>query len=366
VASFLHLQSHRFFAMAFLFFTFTSINSTSQRQITVNFFHNNEQDDDNDYRDLYNPNQFDRQKRHRKQQKPNHKPKKSQQEVLEDIAETRDLEGGFKISYQPALFEEGWLQGALKPFFDLTFITDVTARVKGGKEASVYRCVAHESVDVPILAAKVYRPRMFRNLRKDHQYREGREIIGEDGKSIKGNDMRVMRAVNKGSSFGQQLRHTSWLSYEYSTLKTLYELGADVPKVYSIGENAILMTFCGDELQTAPTLSSVSLDHDEAHSLFDQVMHNVELMLKHHVVHGDLSAFNILYWQGDITLIDFPQAVDPLVNRNARTIFQRDVERVCEYFQKYGVRSDGRKLAKQLWRKYYDDSAPIDYHLTSE
>jgi len=304
-------------------------------------------------------------RRHRKQQ-PNRKTRRQEKPALEEIAETRDMEGGLRISYQPARFEEGWLESALKPFFDLTFITDVLARVKGGKEASVYRCLAHETVGAPWLAAKVYRPRMFRNLWRDHLYREGRDLIDQDGKAIKGNDTRVQRAVHRSSAFGQQVRHTSWLSYEFKLLRQLHSTGADVPQPVAMGENALLLSFVGDERRAAPTLSEVALDADEARYMYDRVLENVELMLKQGVVHGDLSAYNILYWQGEIVIIDFPQAVNPHDNRSARSFFERDVERVCDYFQKQGLRCDGRAVARKLWRKYHDDAVPIDYDLHNE
>jgi len=75
-------------------------------------------------------------------------------------------------------------------------------------------------------------------------------------------------------------------------------------------------------------------------------------MLSNNLIHGDLSAFNILYWQGAITLIDFPQVVAPSVNSNAFRIFERDVVRICEYFNRQGVHSSPRKIARDLWADY--------------
>jgi RIO kinase 1 len=72
-------------------------------------------------------------------------------------------------------------------------------------------------------------------------------------------------------------------------------------------------------------------------------------MLTYQRVHGDLSAFNILYWEGEIALIDFPQAINPDCNPNAYLIFQRDVRRVCEYFAKQGVKSNPAELAEEIW-----------------
>ncbi len=47
--------------------------------------------------------------------------------------------------------------------------------------------------------------------------------------------------------------------------------------------------------------------------LYERLLRNIEIMLEHGIVHGDLSAYNVLYWEGQITLIDFPQVVSPTV-----------------------------------------------------
>ncbi len=93
----------------------------------------------------------------------------------------------------------------------------------------------------------------------------------------------------------------------------------------------------------------MELERDEAQRLFERTVWNIDLMLSHDRIHGDLSAYNILYWEGEIRLIDFPQAVSPGENRNALGIFQRDVRRTCEYFAAQGVRCNPRKLALELW-----------------
>ena len=71
-----------------------------------------------------------------------------------------------------------------------------------------------------------------------------------------------------------------------------------MPRPISIAENALLMGYCGDEDIAAPTLSEIALDPDEAQPLFDEVLRNIEIMLENGMIHGDLSAYNILYWEG--------------------------------------------------------------------
>jgi RIO kinase 1 len=309
------------------------------------------------YEDEFDPMRFDRKARKSRKPKAAHAPKKPRQQVMEEIADIEGLEGGFNTTYVPGHFEEGWLLDSLRPFYDRALITDVLARVKGGKEANVYRCEAHPALDVKLVAAKVYRPRMFRNLRNDKMYREGRAILKENGREAKRTDHRLMRAMNKKTDFGSQAAHTSWLMYEYTTLQKLYAAGAAVPQPISASANAILMGYCGDEDGAAPALSEITLERDEAQALFQEVLRNIDLMLQNGIVHGDLSAYNILYWDGRITLIDFPQVVNSRTNSRARTIFERDVERVCEYFVGQGVDCDADLLKRKLWRRYNSRSA---------
>jgi RIO kinase 1 len=318
------------------------------------------------YEDLFNPINVDRQARRKRRPKANHKPKKTQEKVVADVAETIGLEGGFETSYRPSRHEAGWLMHSLRPFYDQELISDVEALVKGGKEANVYRCTAHPATGQKWLAAKVYRHRFFRNLRNDKVYRQGRRTLMANGNAVKGSDTRIIRALGKKTGFGQQVAHTSWLMHEYKALELLYDLGADVPRAYAAGENAILMSYIGDDSGAAPALNEINLDEDEVWPLFRQVLDNVSLMLQYGRIHGDLSAYNMLYWQGDITLIDFPQiansrvdtathAVGSRVNPDAWFIFERDVSRICEYFVDQGVQCNPERITAELWQRYVDD-----------
>ena len=305
--------------------------------------------------------------------RPGHKlrakttPKKSRSQIVGELAEPVGLEAGFVTTYQPARYEEEWLKSSLRMFYEEHLIHDVLAQVKGGKEASVYRCAADHGADrilaathgtnahggkSGLLAAKVYRPRMFRNLRNDHIYREGRAFLTADGRPVKKTDHRIMRAIGKKTAFGAQVQHTSWLMHEYTTMERLYRAGAAVPLPIAFAENAILMGYYGDERRAAPTLNEVRLTRSEAAPLFQEVLRNIELLLQHNLIHGDLSAYNILYWQGRVVIIDFPQITDLRSNSKADTILQRDIIRVCEYFARQGVPSEPAAIMSDLWGRY--------------
>jgi len=304
------------------------------------------------YENLFDPLKTDRQARRKRKPRVNHSPKKSNSEVITEIADTVGLEGGFTTTYRPARHEAEWLLGSLRTFYDQELISDVLNQVKGGKEANVYCCEAGSATDAELLAAKVYRPRKFRNLRNDAMYREGREILTPDGHPVKKNEYRVMRAIGKKTAFGAQVQHTSWLMHEYNTLEQLHRAGAAVPRPIGASENAILMSYIGDGQQAATTLNEIDLASDQATPLFAEVLRNIELMLQHNLIHGDLSAYNILYRAGEITLIDFPQVVNGETNSKARFILQRDIQRVCEYFARQGVRSNPTTIFNDLWARY--------------
>jgi RIO kinase 1 len=236
----------------------------------------------------------------------------------------------------------------LEAFFDRGLIQDVFGIVKTGKEASVYCCQAGPGLDhdVELVAAKIYRARQYR-FKNDAVYQEAR--ARELG--LRGSALRAFEKRRK-SDTGRQVQNSTWIHHEYSTLEELYEAGADVPRPYAAAGDAILMEYLGDEDGAAPQLNRVNLEPDEAEPLFRRLIDNVELWLSNNRVHGDLSPHNILYWQGGLRVIDFPQAVDPRFNHHARDLLARDVANVCRYFEAYGVDCSADRIAYDLWRRF--------------
>lgn len=168
-----------------------------------------------------------------------------------------DSRSSFNFTYKASRHEQGWLLDSLGHFYEHQWISDVTRMAKGGKEASVYLCQSGKSAGTTrLLAAKVYRPRMFRNLKNDRIYRTGRPALDEDGNIIR--DLGMLKAEKKRSVYGELIRHQSWMAYEFDALQKLSAAGADVPRPYEKSDNAILMDFIGDELESAPTLNTVS------------------------------------------------------------------------------------------------------------
>ncbi|GHO49473.1 RIO1 family regulatory kinase/ATPase [Ktedonospora formicarum] len=234
------------------------------------------------------------------------------------------------------------IRSSLDSFFADALISEIIHEVKSGKEATVYCCRAHPSQDVPYIAAKVYRSRNNRGFKNDSMYQEGR-FIG---------DQRIKRALKNKSDVGREAQFSMWIAHEFAMLTMLYKAGATIPRPIAHNGNAILMEYLGEPQQPAPALQHVQLTPDEVYPTFARLMDNIELWLAHNVVHGDLSAYNILYWEGKVTIIDFPQAVDPRVNSHAFTLLARDIDNVCKYIGRYGLRRDSGELANRLWHRF--------------
>ena len=241
---------------------------------------------------------------------------------------------------------------ALDHFLGEGLITDVVRILQTGKEASVHLCRAnHSTTGEDLLALKMYHPLHRRDFRDESIYRDGEWI----------KERRIRAALEKKTRFGRHVQGAIWVNREWETLGVLSSLGAPVPRPIARTEDAILMTYVGDEDDAAPQLRSVRPDPVLAQDLFEQVLRAVELMLYANVIHGDLSAYNVLVWEGRATIIDLPQAVDPRKNRHAPSLLERDVSRICDHLARFGVVARAGELAADLWTAWqFADLVPAE------
>ncbi len=200
---------------------------------------------------------------------------------------------------------------------------------------------------------------MFRNLRNDKMYRDGRELLTADGKHGKPDD-RMIRAVGKKTGLRSAGR-----AYLVADVR-IHLAGAAVRgRARRPAADLQRRKRAADGLLRRRESRRARAQRDRARRrtkrkpLFVEVLRNIEIMLQNGMIHGDLSAYNILYWEGEITLIDFPQVTDSHINSQAYKILERDITRVCEYFAGQGVRSDPDAIMWQLWKRYVELDAKI-------
>ncbi|MFN0093758.1 MAG: RIO1 family regulatory kinase/ATPase [Dehalococcoidia bacterium] len=234
------------------------------------------------------------------------------------------------------------LDEALQPFIDEGMISEVVATLKSGKEATAYLCRARPSLGVKYAVAKVHHDRQRRNFDATASYTDGRLILNGQ----------VRRAVAARTEFGLEAEAGIWVDYEFEHLSTLADAGADVPAPFACERTVLLMEFVGKGTSPAPQLQHAELGRADAAPLLERILWNVETFLAAHLVHADLSPFNILVHEGRPWVIDLPQAVDVRFNRNARDLLERDLRNVSKFFTRFGIELDAAREATLLWERY--------------
>ncbi len=119
------------------------------------------------------------------------------------------------------------------------------------------------------------------------------------------------------------------------------------------------MDFLGDEEVGAPRLNQVTLSPAAAQQCLAILLTDIARMLEIGRVHGDLSAYNILYWEETPWIIDFGQSVDTryqdMASLPADAVFallQRDIARVSAAFAPYSLAIDPVAIAESLWEDH--------------
>lgn len=129
---------------------------------------------------------------------------------------------------------------------------------------------------------------------------------------------------------------------EFDVLQNCFNAGVRIPTPISRVANYLTMRFIGDGETPAPQLREVELEDPEAvmNEIFDQYL---KMYRDAHYAHGDLSAFNILWWQDKPWIIDVPQSetVNKWSNMNKiELVLRRDIHNVLTYFESYGIERD--------------------------
>jgi RIO kinase 1 len=202
--------------------------------------------------------------------------------------------------------------------------------LKSGKESEVHLLARTARGRTWLLAEKrftAYERRLFRNT---YQY------VGLWGQ---GNSVES-RAMKKNTRFGQKVRHRRWITNEWENLIHLYDAGVTVPPPVELGEDGYVMGFVGDGGVAAPRLESVDLDRTTAARVWDELVEEIARMLAAERVHGDLSAYNVLWWRERAVLIDFSQSVEIVSHPAAHDLLVRDVTALGGFFRRRGVAVD--------------------------
>lgn len=201
---------------------------------------------------------------------------------------------------------------ALQVLIEDGVIDEVLRPLKSGKEAAVY--VVRSGDDVR--CAKVYKDMAQRSFKQRVQYQEGRKVRGS----------REARAVGKASKYGRKQQEAEWKNTEVDALYQLRAAGVRVPEPHGYFHGVLVMELVTDaEGFSAPRLGEVELTPEQARDYHAVLVRQVVRMLCCGLIHGDLSAYNVLVGPDGPIVIDFPQVVSAAGNNAARTMLLRDV-----------------------------------------
>ena len=106
--------------------------------------------------------------------------------------------------------------------------------------------------------------------------------------------------------------------------------------------------------ETAPRLSQTRPVPDLLTSYFEQLRESMATMAQHGIVHGDLSAYNLLAAGDRLVIIDLPQVVDLVGNPQGMDFLLRDCANVCALVPQQGTRPDDRGRARVVQRRARD------------
>lgn len=237
------------------------------------------------------------------------------------------------------------------------FIDADLGNLKTGKEAEI-RVVERTALDGTgrhLLAEKRYRPKSVTykgelevlgfntsaTFRNDVAYREARAI----------RNSRDRRAVAKMSRRGREVVREGWVSHEFDVLTELWHAGAPVPYPVSTDHTtSVLLEYVGDDDGAAPRLAEARLDRAALDRAWHQLTVALQIVVDTGWVHADLSAYNLLWWEDALWLIDLPQAVDLHHSTVGYELLHRDIANVCRWFASKGVEADADDLFARVLR----------------
>jgi len=215
-------------------------------------------------------------------------------------------------------------------------VTDLAATdtelgiLKTGKEADVFllRRGVPGTGSSCLLAAKRYRSAEHRQFHRDSEYTGGRRV----------RESRVNRAMAARTAVGKAMIAEQWAVAEFAALCQLHSGGVPVPYPVQIIGTEILLEFIGDpDGSAAPRLAELRPSGTELIDLWDQLVQALRSLAYQGLVHGDLSAYNLLVHEGRLIMIDLPQVLDVIAHPRGAEFLERDVANVTSWFAARGL-----------------------------
>jgi len=242
-----------------------------------------------------------------------------------------------------ALRDQSGPDAGLAKLRERGLVHEIVGELKSGKEADVVLARG----EAGLIALKIHRDPSAGGFRPDAVYLEGRRMPRG----------RLRKVLDRGARAGLSADLALWVLHETKTLWELHRAGVPVPRpLLGPGAHEILdagrivpMAFIGDPDGTpAPRLADTQPTPKEAQDAWRQAKDAAAAMLRAGIVHGDLSAWNLLWHDGRIVVVDVPQAVTVQDSPHAAQLFTRDVRSLVDSVRPMGIDEDPDEVEAEL------------------
>ncbi|KAG8100663.1 hypothetical protein GUJ93_ZPchr0013g36600 [Zizania palustris] len=256
------------------------------------------------------------------------------------IGKTRNTERADRATVEQAI--DPRTRMVLFKMLNRGVFNNINGCISTGKEANVYHATKTDGQE---LAIKVYKTSVLvfkdrdRYVQGDYRFRHG---------YCKHNPRKMVK---------------TWAEKEMRNLLRVGAAGIRCPKPLLLRLHVLVMEFIGNGGWAAPRLKDAALSDDKLRESYFEIITTMRtLYQKCKLVHGDLSEYNILYFEGHLYIIDVSQSVD-LDHPLALEFLKEDCLHVTDFFKKRGV---AVMTVSQLFNFVIDQNIAnedVDYYL---
>lgn len=189
-----------------------------------------------------------------------------------------------------------------------------------------------DSIDFPIATGKeggVFRASTSDAYRAVKVYRIGNSIF----RRLPPYAVEALRKETSVHDFAGLV--CAWTRREHTILRRLHRSGVRSPEPIGYLRNVLVMEFIGQNGTPAPRLKDAVVSDPDA--LYRDLALQLNRMVSDaHLVHGDLSPYNVLLSDELPVLIDVAQAI-PYDHPQARALLERDSGHFAQFLRRLGV-----------------------------
>ncbi|KAE9970183.1 hypothetical protein BLS_005027 [Venturia inaequalis] len=211
-------------------------------------------------------------------------------------------------------------------------ISEVNGCISTGKEANVYHAIAYPELaeNNPDVSSKP----LHRAIKV---YKTSILVFKDREKYISG-DYRFQKGYQKSSN---RAMVRLWAEKELRNLKRMHAAGIPCPEPLHLKNHVLVMEFLGKKGNSAPRLKDVVFEGEDVSTRWRDVYYQVLGYMRRvyqvcHLVHGDLSEYNMLWMDDKAWYIDVSQSVEHDHPRSLEFL-RMDIKNVTDYFKRKGV-----------------------------